>query len=441
MRAVVVGGGPVGMFCGMALARRGDEVIVVDRDPGPPASGRWARRGVMQFVLPHFFRPIVRQVLAGTLPGVWDALLAAGGVPARPPGFPEEMTGLECRRSTFERALWATARREPRLALRTGHADRPVTRNGRAAGVVVDGQTVDADLVIAATGRASRFASDARTPAEGAPCGFSYVARMYRARPGTELASGGLPMASLYRGYLAMVFPQDDSTLSALIVRPTSDDTLAALRLDHCFDAAAALIPQLAPWTDPARFGPITGVMAGGGLTNSYRGQLDEHGRVAIPGLFFTGDAVCTTYPAAGRGVSLGLRQAQALTGLLADRRADPQDVAGQFDAWCIANIRPWYEDHRYADAVMLHRMGGGDIDIEARIPSDVVCAAAEVDPSIWPAARPYLAMQALPSVLSPAQDKARAVLRTGWRPAYADGPSRSQLADLFTQAPGRSAA
>jgi 2-polyprenyl-6-methoxyphenol hydroxylase-like FAD-dependent oxidoreductase len=37
MRAVVVGGGPVGMFCGMALARRGDDVIVVDRDPGPPA--------------------------------------------------------------------------------------------------------------------------------------------------------------------------------------------------------------------------------------------------------------------------------------------------------------------------------------------------------------------------------------------------------------------
>ena len=101
MRAVVVGGGPTGMFCAMALARRGDEVIVVDRDPGPPASGRWARRGVMQFLLPHFFRPIVRQVLADALPDVWDALLAAGGVPARPPGFPAELTGLECRRSTF----------------------------------------------------------------------------------------------------------------------------------------------------------------------------------------------------------------------------------------------------------------------------------------------------------------------------------------------------
>jgi len=434
MRAVVAGGGPVGMFCAMALTRRGDEVIVVDPDPGPPASGRWARRGVMQFLLPHFFRPIVRQALTGTLPEVWDALLAAGGVPARPPGFPAEMTGLECRRSTFERALWAAARREPRLALRTGHADRPVIRHGRLSGVIVDGQTVDADLVIAATGRASRFAGDARAPAEGGACGFSYVARMYRARPGTELASGGIPMASLYRGYLAMVFPQDAHTLSALIVRPTADDALAALRHAHCFDAAARLIPQLAPWTDPGRFEPITGVMAGGGLTNTYRGQLDEHGRVAIPGLFFAGDAVCTTYPAAGRGVSLGLRQAQTLTGLLTGRRADPRDVAEGFDAWCTANIRPWYDDHRHVDAAMLHRMGGGDIDTAARIPSDIVCAAAEKDPTIWAAARPYLTMQAPPSILDPVQGKARAILRTGWRPPYAAGPTRDELALVLTQ-------
>src|SRR5215831_7522608 len=227
MRTVVVGGGPVGTICAMALARRGDDVIVVDRDPGPPAVGRWGRQGVMQFLLPHFFRPIVRQVLTNTLPDVWDALIAAGGVPARPPGFPAEMTGLQCRRSTFERVLWTAARREPRLAQRTGHADRLITRHGRAAGVVVNGQVVEADMVIAAVGRASRFADDARAPAEGAACGFSYTARMYRALPGAPLPGSGMPMASLHRGYLAMVFPQDDRTLSALIVRASADKELA----------------------------------------------------------------------------------------------------------------------------------------------------------------------------------------------------------------------
>jgi hypothetical protein len=267
------------------------------------------------------------------------------------------------------------------------------------------------------------------------------MARMYRARPGTELARRGLPMGWLYRHYQVLVFPQDDRTLSALIVRPTADEALAPLRYNHCFDAAASLIPELAPWTDPDRFEPVTDVMAGGGLTNTYRGQLGEQGRVAIPGLFFAGDAVCTTYPAAGRGVSLGLRQAQALLGLLAGRRADLRDVAEQFDAWCTANIRPWYEDHRHWDATLLHRLGGGDIDIEARIPSDVVCAAAEVDPSIWPAAGPFLAMQALPSALDPVRDKARAVLRTGWRPPYTPGPSRGELADACLQPQDRSAA
>jgi len=82
----------------------------------------------------------------------------------------------------------------------------------------------------------------------------------------------------------------------------------------------------------------------------------------------------------------------------------------------------------------LLRRFDGADVDIEARIPSDVVCAAAEADPAIGPAAGAYLAMRALPSVLDPVQDNARAVLRTGWRPGYADGPTRDELADVLTR-------
>jgi 2-polyprenyl-6-methoxyphenol hydroxylase-like FAD-dependent oxidoreductase len=434
MRVVVAGGGPVGMCAGMIMARQGADVMIVDRD-APPAAGEWQRRGVMQFRHPHFFRPIVREVLLETLPDVWNALLAAGGVPVTLDGFGPEMTGLQCRRSTFERAVWQVAAREPRLALHTGHAGRLLTGRGRVTGVVIDGGTAEADLVIVATGRASRFAADARPPGEGGACGFSYVSRMYRARPGVEPLRSAIPMASFYRGYLAMVFPQDGGTHSALLVRATSDGDLALARHDRCFDAIAPLIPQLAPWTDPARFEPITGVMAGGGLTNSYRGQLDGAGRVPIPGVFFAGDAVCTTNPAAGRGVSLGLRQVRTLMSLLQRPDWDPRDVAAEFDAWCTANIRPWYEDHVYWDTTLLRRFAGEDIDLTARIPSDVVCAAAQVDPSIMAAAGPYLGMLALPSVLDPARERALAVLRTGWRPPWADGPSRDDLAGALRQA------
>lgn len=438
MRVVVIGAGPVGTFCALALARRGCDVVAVDRDPGPPGTGAWTRRGVMQFAHPHFFRPAVREALLELLPDVWAALLRAGGVPARLDGMPEATAGLACRRSTFERTIRAVARQEPRLTVRTGHAERISTSRGRVTGVVVDGATVAADLVIVATGRGGRLADELRAPADGGSCGFSYVSRMYRARPGAEAPTGG-PMGALYRGYLAIVFPQDDRTLSTLLVRASTDDRLALLRHQDCFDAVAALVPRLAPWTDPARVTPITGVLAGGGLTNSYRGQLDTRGRVPVSGLFFVGDAVCTTNPAAGRGVALGLGQARALIGMLGGARADHREVAHRFDAWCTAMIRPWFEDHVYWDASLLRRFRGEDIDPDARIPSDVVCAAAAVDPTIWPAAAPYLGMLALPSVLDGApREKARALLRTGWRPPIDDGPTRDELAEVLTLPVGR---
>ena len=431
MRVIVIGGGPVGMFCAMTLARRGDEVTVVDRDPGPSASGPWARRGVMQYLLPHFFRSIVRETMTAELPDVWQAILDAGGIEASRDGLPA-FVQLQCRRSTFERAVWTAAAREPRLTLRTGHADGLVAGGGRVTGVVVDGVAVDADRVIVAAGRAGRLAGDTRAPAEGGSCGFSYVARMYRARPGAEVPVSWVPLGATYRGYLAIVFPQDGQTLSVLIVRPSADRALADLRHADRFDAVVPLIPQLAPWVDPARFEPITGVMAGAGLTNTYQGQLDEQGRPVAAGVFFAGDAVCTTNPAAGRGVALGLRQAGALLAALAQRDADPHDAAERFDAWCAANIRPWYEDHVYWDATLLRRLAGEDIDTEARIPSDVICAAAEADPGMRPVVGPFMSMEAPPAVLDSVADRARAVLRSGWRPAFADGPSRDELAAVL---------
>jgi hypothetical protein len=42
--------------------------------------------------------------------------------------------------------------------------------------------------------------------------------------------------------------------------------------------------------------------------------------------------------------------------------------------------------------------------------------------------------MFALPSILDSVQEQARAVLRSGWRPPYGDGPSRDELvAEILT--------
>jgi hypothetical protein len=245
--------------------------------------------------------------------------------------------------------------------------------------------------------------------------------------------TSAVPFGVLYDGYVTIAFPQDDSTVCALVVRPTADGTLAELRHEDLFQRAVATIPNLAPWTDPDRFDPITPVMAGSGLTNTYRQHLDVDGRVPLAGLLFVGDAVSTTNPAAGRGVSLGLLQAQEMLRLL-DADTDLVSAAEQLDAWCSDNIRPWYADHVYWDATLLRRLAGEDIDLDAKLPSDVIAAAAERIPEIGPAAMMYMGMVALPSALTPYEEQVRDLLRTGWRPPVGDGPSRDELAAVVRE-------
>jgi 2-polyprenyl-6-methoxyphenol hydroxylase-like FAD-dependent oxidoreductase len=430
MNVVVVGAGPVGMFCGMSLARCGHVVTVIDRDPPPPVDGVWRRKNVMQFQHPHFFRPIVCQVLLEYVPEVWESAVAAGGLPVHNDGFPDEVRALECRRSTFERAMWCVAASEPGLTLRTGSAQRVLMDADRVSGVLVEGALVDADVVIIAAGRATHLGDEYRAPFEGGPCGFAYTTRMYRARPGMEAPSSPRPMFARYRGYEAAVFPQDDGTFSTLIARPAADGALGILRHTECWDAAVRQIPQLTSWTEPERFQPITEVMAGGLLTNTYRSQFDAEGNPGLAGLFFVGDAVSTTNPARGRGISLGLQQAAALVSMLEHDPYDHRGVARHFEAWCFDHIRPWFADHVRCDAKLLSRFAGNDVNLEDRIPSDVICDALQADASLRPFVAPYLGMQAPPESLRAIEERVRDLLRSGWRPQFASGPSRDELVE-----------
>jgi 2-polyprenyl-6-methoxyphenol hydroxylase-like FAD-dependent oxidoreductase len=429
MKVAVVGAGPIGLVTAYALAERGHDVVVVDPDPGPTPDGSWRRRGVMQFMHPHFFRHQVREGLTTHAPAMWDAVLAAGAVVCDAPEMaPPHMTSLACRRLVFERALRGAAREHGRVDVVQGHAESVVVDGDRVTGVVVDGSLVDAELVVAASGRTSRFADDLRPPAEGGPCGLSYVSRMYRARPGVEPLSSNVPLGAQYPGYLTIVFPQDAGTLSALIVRASSDSELSMLWQGPCFEAAAALIPNLAPWTDPERFEPITDVMRGGTLTNSYRGQGSPPA-----GLYFIGDAVCTTNPSAGRGITLGFMQVAALLRAL-EEHGNSKDASGAFEAECLDTVKPWYDDHVVDDAWVVKRYAGEDLDLDGQIPSDVIASAAlEKDPSLMPVVGPYLGMITSPRTMASVQEPVRELLRGGWRPKIEPGPDRDTLVDHLT--------
>jgi 2-polyprenyl-6-methoxyphenol hydroxylase-like FAD-dependent oxidoreductase len=433
VRIVIVGAGPSGLYLGIALARRGHRVTVVERDRGPQGSDSWERKGVMQFHHPHAFRQQVLAALLAEMPEVVDNLMAAGAVPVMMPGQPERPLGVRCRRQTFERVLRSAAERQPGLTVRIGHADAVISRNGRAGGVTVDGHELVADLVIDASGRAGRLTRGLRPPAEGGDCGIAYVSRQYRLLPGAEPGPMNTPIGMLltYPGYIVIVFPHDNGTLSTLIARASSDRELVGLRSEPVFEAAARAIPALAAWTEPDRSRPITNVLPGGRLYNNYRGQLDDYGKVILDGLIFVGDAVCTTNPAAGRGVATSMMQAQHLLGLLDDYDGDFASCSLAFDQWCDENIRPWFADHVYSDLQLQRRWSGVDVDLSHRLPSDLIMAAAEVDPAMNSVVRSYQAMLIPPGGLAAVEPRAREIYASGWRPPIPAGPTREELADL----------
>ncbi|MCW2682740.1 MAG: dependent oxidoreductase [Blastococcus sp.] len=438
MRIGIIGAGPAGLFLGSALARRGHEVVAVDRDTRAPA-GRWSRPGVMQFHHAHGFRPQVGWALEKEWPAALDAWLGLGAEPIvmDVPGMGRVPAGHRSRRDTFERALRTTADAVPGLTIGQGHVDGVLTAAGRVRGIVVDGSPLAADLVVDASGRSGRSVDALRAPvAVGGPCGMAYVDRQYRLHDGAEPGPMSNPLAwqGDFDGYQVLVFLHERGHFSVVLVRPTADAALKDLRHEAAFEAACAAIPGLAAWTDPERAAPVTDVLAGGPLRNTYRGQRGLDGRPCVPGLVSVGDSVATTTPLFGRGIATTFLQALQLLALL-DRESDPGLVGEPFDEWCEQNMRPWVVDHVEMDGDTARRWEGGDVDLTRRLPSDLVLAAAERDPRIEQAAGGYFSMLQLPSCLEPVEPLARAVYQAGWRPAFTAGPTRRELRDVVAAA------
>ena len=311
------------------------------------------------------------------------------------------------------------------------------TSRGRAQGVRVDGSDLEADLVVDASGRSGRVNRHLRAPGVGGECGIAYVDRVYRLRGGVALTpmTNAIAWQGSYVGYLVIVFLHERGIFSALIIRSTGDRELVALRHGRAFEAAAAAIPGLRAWTDPDVSEPVTDVLPGGPLLNVYRGQRGPSGTLALPGLLFVGDSVCTTTPNFGRGLATSLTQVGELLRLVDEHGEDVVAIGDELDAWDEAQMRPWVEDHITMDHALARRWAGDDIDLSARLPSDVIIMAAAQDPSIGAAVGPYVSMHALPSSLAAVEDRARAVYRTGWRPPPDPGPSRDELADVVAAA------
>ncbi len=442
MRVVIVGAGPAGLYSAIVLARRGHEVTVIDRDPGPGDPDWFSRRGVMQFHHPHFFREQVREALAAEMPEVWTALVEAGAVPVTTPGPRPDPAGFRCRRATFERHLRRAAEREPGVCLRVGHADRVLCARGRATGVQAGGREVPADLVMDASGRAGRLTRQLRGPAEGGDCGRAYVSRQYQLRPGAAEGSMNAPpgLIAWHRGYLTIAFPHEHRTLSVLIARPSSERRLERLRYPAVFDVAVAAIPSLAAWTDPSIATPISPVLPGGRLYNSYRGQTGPGGRIT-PGLIFLGDAVLHHQPGR-RPRHYHLAAASQAAGHAA-RRARPRPRQLRAGLRRLVRTRHQTLVHRPR---ALGRRTDPPLGWRRHRPDQAAALGPHRrrrrDRTRAGSRRWTLpGMRALPANLHAAEPRARAVYATGWRPPVPPGPDLDELAELITAAGAASSA
>jgi 2-polyprenyl-6-methoxyphenol hydroxylase-like FAD-dependent oxidoreductase len=185
MRVLIVGSGPAGLTLGSPLARRGHEVISVDRDPGPAADGT-CDGGRHAVPARSASAPGARPV-AGRVADAHDEWVRLGAEPIT--SAPGRHPGGTVVRSAGSRTNERCERRPsgPWLTLRTGHVDGLMERRGRSSAggrrVVLrrrpGGRRIRADRPDRRTGR-RQLAATAASPTSTAATGCTTARRSDR---------------------------------------------------------------------------------------------------------------------------------------------------------------------------------------------------------------------------------------------------------------------
>lgn len=354
--AVVVGAGMAGLLAARVLTDGFDEVTVVERDALPDEAV--ARRGVPQARHVHVLLEAGRATLEDLFPGYRRAFLAAGGLEidgARDVMFyaegdflaegPDPLPHYAATRPLYEWLVRRHVADQKRVTLRSGWqlSDfRTDDAETTVDGVVLTGEggrvdTLDADLVVDATGRTSR------TPA--------WLKRHGYPPPpvdevGIDLAYSTVLVQRPSDDHRGFVVTQSPANPRAAGVLPVEDDrwlvTLAGVHGDH-------------PPTDPADLEAF----ATGLPVPHVRRILEEHDRVSddvahypfpsnlrhryealdrFPeGLVVVGDAVASFNPLYAQGMSVAALEALVLHHALAT--GGTEALSTRFFAACAAVV------------------------------------------------------------------------------------------------------
>jgi 2-polyprenyl-6-methoxyphenol hydroxylase-like FAD-dependent oxidoreductase len=456
-RIAIVGAGMAGLGAALFLARRGHAVDVIEQDPGEApddaeaAFSDWKRRGVPQARHSHNFLGLSSKILSEEAPDLLAALKAGGAFHHHRWGELDEpfAYSLFARRLVYEAEVRRFVRREPGVTVHSGvQASGLIAReNGRTMQVVgvklEDQGELSADLVVDASGRwtkardwlAAMGARPWRETLQETP--IFYLTRWYRLKAGQSLPAGPFPLAVPLPYLLAIAFPADNGVFAVSLAPSMADPYRAKLREPAVFTRFLEALPPIAQLID--RGEPITEPLQLARINNCHRSLVDDAGP-CVGGFALLGDAADHTNPTLGRGISLGLAQAQYLAETAELAVTDPLGHAVRFDRRTNETSGAWFRQQVVSDGAYLHAL---DASLAGNAPAPAapelrfrraLFALAEKDPEVAvAAARDYhvLAPPGAARAVPPVAAKVRAYMEASPAPPALQGPTRGAFEAL----------
>lgn len=389
-RIAIAGGGICGLITALALAKKGHQVTVFERDSPPPPGNAdqaffdWERPGAAQFRHPHAFLGLMCNILQDNYPELLQAFYDAGArtvtfeqmlPPALREGYvpesgDERLWLLICRRATMEAVLRRHVEDTTDVTvvnpctvsgiIAEGSDDRIVVKGLR---IEVDGESIEhaADVVIDATGRTSRFpgwlkALGGEVQEEKQDAQIVYYTRHYRLSPGENEPPRGNRSGAGDLGYLKFgVFPGDKGHFAIIICLPLGEQVLKqAVRDGEKFNRICRNIPALEPWVRDGKSEAVTEPFGIGDIVSVWR-DFVRGGEPLAHNFFAIGDAAVRTNPLYGRGCSTGILHAQLLVDLMTAIR-DPERRALAFHSRTRQDLRPIFDISLREDASGIKR-------------------------------------------------------------------------------------